>query len=135
MESVFALCFCDFGYFISLLIVMFWTLHPMCFDLFIEVALERKSNRQTNKQTKNGKQKHTRTQTKKQKSPKNQKYQLKVNNRMEVVLREEGLSHTKREITEEGKKKKISVDQVEKLYGLIQREWKIKKEAGKKKRI
>ena len=53
---------------------------------------------------------------------------------MEVVLREEALSHTKREITEEGKKKKISVDQVEKLYGLIQRERKIKKEAGKKKR-
>ena len=33
-----ALCCCDFGYFITLLIGIFWTLHQMCFDMFLGVA-------------------------------------------------------------------------------------------------
>ena len=34
-----ALCCCDFGYFITLLVVIFWTLYQVCFDLFLGVAL------------------------------------------------------------------------------------------------
>ena len=44
-----ALCCCDFGYFISLLLMMFWTLHKMCFNLFSDVAMEKETNTQTNR--------------------------------------------------------------------------------------
>ena len=30
---------CYFGYFITLLVVIFWTLHQMCFNLLLGVAL------------------------------------------------------------------------------------------------
>ena len=61
-----AVCFCDFGYFISLIVVMFWTPHEMCFGLFIEVALERK----TGNQKTNRKEKHANKQTNKKKRKK-----------------------------------------------------------------
>ena len=38
-----ALC-CDFGYFITLLVVILWNFHWVCFDLFLGVALCGRAN-------------------------------------------------------------------------------------------
>ena len=70
----------------------------MCFDLFTEVTLERKTNKQTKTKAN--------TQTKKNPKTKNQKHQLQQNNRVEVLLMEEALYDTKREMTGAGKRKR-----------------------------
>ena len=94
--------------------------------MIVEVALERKTNRQINKkQTENKntqRHKHIK-QTNKQINKNNpkarkQKHQLQE----QGIGGADGRAHTRRKMTGMGKKKKINIDQEEKLKVLIQRE-------------
>ena len=83
----------------------------MCFHLLVEVALERKTNKQASKQITNRKQRHsnththTHTYTHKHKNKKiNPETPATSKQQVEVVLMKEALSHSKREMTGAGKK-------------------------------
>ena len=64
--------------------MMFWTPHQVCFDFFIEEALEKKTNKQKQKK---------------------KTHQVQQNNGVKALLMEKALSHTKREMTGVGKMK------------------------------
>ena len=79
---------------------MILTLHKVCFDLFLEVTLEKKNRQTGNKNMQTHKQikqinKNKMQKTENNPKAKNQKHQLQVKNSVDVVLMEEHIHSEK----------------------------------------